>query len=167
MSVRITLGAKAISTSLVDILVGLGGGPIAGLVDTLVQIATGESLVPDQRGSVDKRLARLDEARAALSESLSALDDLQVEAEHSKAEYERTRAALESALASKQDAEHQLAEVRAIMAGEVTAFRLVAGVPNVRKERVIGLIIGIVGSIIFSLTLWLGQILLNHLGFIG
>lgn len=147
-----------------DALLGISSGPIAKIADKFSVSVFGVEVTGDlnARESVEQRLARLDEARLALAESLAALDELKKDAEQSKAEYEQTRAALAAALASKQDAEHQLAEVRDIMAGEVSAFRLIAGLPNVRKERLIGLVIGIVGSAIFSLAVWVGKLTLQH-----
>lgn len=155
------------SGKVADVLVGLSGGPLAILANALTASIFGVSIGLDEKKPVDQRLARLDEARSALSESLSALDELQIEAERSKAEHARTQAALEKALSSKKDAEAQLAEVREIMAGEVSAFQVVAGVTDVRKERLIGFFNGILSSATVALAIWGGTALLKHFNVIS
>ena len=161
-------GVASIGVEVLDAFIGLRGGPFAIVIDGVAELATGERILDRrQRKSVDERLSRLDVARSALEESLGALDELKADAEQSRAEYERTRVALEAALASKQDAEHQLAEVRAIMSGEVSAFQRVAGVSDVRKERVIGFFNGILSSAACGLLVWGGTLLLKHFNIIA
>lgn len=138
---------------LLDAFLGMSGGPLARIISNISVEVLGLQIGVAVGSPVDQRLARLDDARSALAESLTALDELHVEAERSKAEHARARAALEKALSSKKDAEHQLAEVRAIMAGEVSAFQIVAGVTDVRKERLIGFFNGILSSAAFAIII--------------
>jgi hypothetical protein len=162
MTVSFETKVRRTSAIIGEGLILMSGGPIAQIVELiwnkLDQTGGSEPLKP-----VDQRLARLDDARTALAESLSALDELQFESERSKAEHARTQAALEKALSSRKDAEAQLAEVRSIMRGEVSAFQLVAGVPDVRKERLIGFINGILSSAAFALILWVGKLAIDRL----
>lgn len=165
-----SLLGRAVWRFLLDIadrFIGLRGGPFGALADALSVTIAGVSLSLEDRKPLDQRLARLDDARTALAESLAALNELQIEAERSKTEHARTQAALEKALSSKKDAEAQLAEVREIMAGEVSAFQVVAGVTDVRKERLVGFFNGILSSATFALILWVGRALLTQFNPLG
>ena len=166
MSLSFQTGVRRTAGILADGLVAISGGPVAQLVELLWD-RLDRSVAAERPKPVDQRLARLDDAKAALAESLAALDELQLEAERSKAEHALTQAALEKALSSKKDAEAQLAEVREIMAGEVSAFQVVAGVTDVRKERLIGFFNGILSSAAFALILWGGDKLIDRFNLFG
>lgn len=105
----------------------------------------------------DDRVRRLDDAREALSESLQAIDELAADAEKARSEYAQVVEALKVATESKQDAERTLAHIRAITNNDVGAFQLLAGVPNVRRERLIGFISGIVASTLVTVAFWFAQ----------
>lgn len=105
-----------------------------------------ESLEPKE--PLDDRLSKLETARAALADGLSAVTELQEAVQLSKRDYVSARADLEATLASKADAESKLKSIRQIMDQEVTAFRSLAGVPDVRRERVVGFLTGVLASIV-------------------
>lgn len=101
-----------------------------------------------EKRSVDKRIARLDDAKAALTESLEAIDELRADAEAARTEHAAVVQALETALSNKDDAEQKLESIRRIIAEDVNVFQEVAGISNVRKERAIGFLSGICASIV-------------------
>ncbi len=109
---------------------------------------------------IDARIARLDEARSALSDSLAAIDELRGEAASARAEHAVVLQNLESTLASKDDAEQKLASIRRIISEDVQSFREVAGVSDVRKERLIGFGSGVAASVVATaLWAWGGQLI--------
>jgi len=114
---------------------------------------------------VDERIARIDEARTALAESLEAIDELRVEADVARTEHAAVALALQTTLASKDDAEKKLQSIQRIMDEEVEAFRAVAGVSDVRKERIIGFASGVAASIIATAIWTYGARLLDFAGF--
>jgi flagellar hook-basal body complex protein FliE len=114
--------------------------------------------------TIDQRLARLEEAKAALAESLAAIEDLQRQAEESKRDHARARSELAATIASKDDAERKLEAIKRLMDQDIEAFQTVAGVANIRKERMIGFGSGIAASVIASLLWALATFALKRLG---
>jgi len=114
--------------------------------------------------TIDQRLARLEEAKTALAESLAAIEDLQRQAEESKRDHARARMELAATIASKDDAERKLEAIKRLMDQDIEAFQTVAGVANIRKERMIGFGSGIAASVIASLLWALGTFALKRLG---
>jgi hypothetical protein len=131
------------------------GDLAASLVTKLTATVTGLdiSVGLQQKRPIDERIARLDEARAALSEGLDAIDELRQDATRAKAEHTTVVLSLEAALANRDDAEKKLEAVRGIIAQDVNAFREIAGVSDVRKERLIGFGSGVCASVLAS-ALW-------------
>ena len=81
------------------------------------------------------------------------IDELRDNAKRAMAEHADVMAALETALSNRQDAEQKLEAIRGIIAQDVTAFREIAGVTDVRKERLIGFASGVCASVLAS-ALW-------------
>jgi hypothetical protein len=131
------------------------GDLAASVVTKLTPTLTGLELSVgvERKRPVDERIARLDDARAALSEGLDAIDELRQDATRAKAEHAGVVSALETALANRDDAEKKLEAVRGIISQDVNAFREVAGVSDIRKERLIGFASGVCASIIAS-AIW-------------
>jgi hypothetical protein len=116
---------------------------------------------------IDERLAKLEVARAALSDSLSAIEDLQSEAEIRKKEHAEISSKLQSTLANKDDAERKLQSIKSLIIQDVEAFQALAGVPDVRRERLIGFGSGVAASIIASIIYTIANILLKRFGMIA
>lgn len=131
------------------------GDLAASVVTKLARTLTGLELGVgvDRNRPVDERIARLDEARAALSEGLDAINELRQDATRAKVEHASVISALETALANRDDAEKKLEAIHGIITQDVKAFREVAGVSDIRKERLIGFVSGVFASIIAS-ALW-------------
>ena len=126
------------------------GGYIRVFADFLFIPLDVLSIRENGKGDLDSRLRKLDVAREALEESLTALDELKQEATSNERRHRQAVAELASTLESKESAERKLAAVQKAMEVEVGAFQLLAGVPDVRKERLIGFASGVVASVIAS-----------------
>lgn len=105
--------------------------------------------------TVDARLAKLEDARRYLLESLEAVDELKRDAEQNKRDLERALAELQVTMADRDAAHEELRAIRTVMSADIAAFRNLAGVPNVMKERVIGCVAGIIASLVATI-LWVG-----------
>lgn len=128
---RIANGAIAVA----DFITGnLLAGLVAGIVGNTASDLIGKFEVSAKR-SIDDRIARLDEAKSAILESLGAIDELREDASRAKEEHANVVTALETALANREDAEQKLESIRKIIAQDVSAFREMAGISDVRKER--------------------------------
>lgn len=125
------------------------GDLVEHLVKTILRSLGMDLPIPSsEKGSVDQRIARLDDAKAALTESLQAIDELRADAEAARTEHAAVVQALDTALSNKDDAEQKLESIRRIIAQDVNAFKEVAGISNIRKERAIGFLSGICASIV-------------------
>lgn len=102
----------------------------------------------------DERIKRLDDAREALVEGIEAISALSNEAQAVKEDHARIVAELKEVTESKADTEKKLAEIKAITNREVAAFQTLAGVTDVRRERLIGFASGIAASTVAT-ALWL------------
>lgn len=134
-------------------LVGPLSKPITGIVRAIMFAPVGLEYEEEKRAPIDQRLAKLDTARVALEESLSAVNELQAESVKAQTEHAAAMRRLDYVLASKGDAEKQLAEVRAFYKRDMTTFRQLAGTPNMAVERFVSFVLGIVASIIAS-VMW-------------
>lgn len=134
-------------------LVGPLAKPISAAVREIALAPLGIDLEDSvRRALIDQRLAKLDTARVALEESLSAIHELQEEGLKARVEHESAKVRLEKVLASKGDAEKQLAEVRAFYQRDIGTFRQLAGTPNMAVERTVSFLLGILASIVASLV---------------
>lgn len=133
-------------------------GPVAQAIDLITGdlvdhvfkgvLGVDVSMSRSEKRSLDQRIARLDDAKAALTESLEAIDELRADAEVARTEHAAVVQALDTALSNKDDAEQKLESIRRIIEQDVSAFQEVAGVANIRKERLIGFLSGICASIL-------------------
>lgn len=102
--------------------------------------------LPDTKKTYDERIAKIEIARDALVESLSAIDQMKIDAEKAKKDYEKNSENLNRIIESSQDAEEKLADIRAAMQSDISAFQSLAGVPNIKRERWIAFLAGILAS---------------------
>ena len=98
----------------------------------------GIKLKPENKTSIDERLAKIDIAKTNLSEALKAIDEIKTEAESNKKESENT--------------------VRKLASSDIESFRKVAGIlspSQIKRERIIGFVSGVIASIVASGLVWL------------
>lgn len=119
-------------------------------------------VIDGENSSLDERLKKLDVAKESLQESLSAIEDLKVEANKNKLELEEALERLSVLEKEKASAEEELKEIRKIAEADSEVFRKLAGIPGqneIFRERIIGLVTGIVASVVaagvLSLVAWL------------
>jgi hypothetical protein len=131
------------------------GNLAASLVTKVAATMTGVEvrIGGEHKRPIDARIARLDEPRAALAEGLGAIDERRGDAKRAMAEHADVMAALESALSNRKDAEQKLEAISGIIAQDVTAFRKIADLTDVRTERLIGFASGGCASVLAS-ALW-------------
>lgn len=116
------------------------------------------SIEPATR-SVDKRVARLEDARHALMEGLQAIDELRSEADRNKKDLATALADLNAVKTDKATAERELSAVKEAVSVDVEVFRAIARIPNeaqIKRERLIGFTTGVLASIIASGIWWAG-----------
>ncbi|OEZ55467.1 hypothetical protein DUGA6_53790 [Duganella sp. HH105] len=109
--------------------------------------------------NIDQRVARLDEARNALMESLQAIDELRREADGNKLDLARVIAELSAVKVDKAEAERELFAVKKAVDVDVEVFRSIARIPDdaqVKRERLIGFVTGVLASVIASAIWWAG-----------
>jgi hypothetical protein len=107
--------------------------------------------------SIDERIARIDLARTNLIESLHAIDELKDAAERNKREVEAAVHQLAQLEQDKMLLQKELDSIKTIAQTDVETFRKVAGVltpSQIRRERVIGFISGVVASTVASGIAW-------------
>lgn len=103
--------------------------------------------------SLDQRVAKLDAARANLVDGIQAIDQLMAEAQKNKTEIVEAAQQISRLNADKQSLYEELNAIKSLVTADVDAFRKVAGVPtatDIRRERLIGFVSGIVASLIAS-----------------
>ena len=109
------------------------------------------------RGSIDERIAKIDEAKANLLEGLRTIDELKEAAEYNKKEAEAALIQIAQLEKDKTSLEQELKSIKDIVQSDVSAFRKVAGVPSpatIRRERIIGFISGVIASVVASGIVW-------------
>lgn len=114
--------------------------------------------------SVDHRVARLDEARNALMEGLQAIDELREEADRNKADLAKALAELSNVQVSKATAERELDAVKEAVNVDIEVFRSIARIPDeaqIKRERLVGFVTGVLASIVASVIWWAGSKLLG------
>jgi hypothetical protein len=108
--------------------------------------------------NIDDRIAKIDEARSNLVEVLNAIDELRNAAEQNQRDAETALRQLEKLEQDKTSLEKELESVRGIINADVTTFRQIAGIPSaddIRRERVLGFITGVISSVVASGVVWL------------
>jgi len=101
--------------------------------------------------SIDDRIKKIDVARSNLVDGLNAIDELRIAAEQNKREVQQTLQQIAQMKTHKQNLENELNSLNDIIHTDVQTFRAVAGIPSpsdVRQERVLGFISGIIASIV-------------------
>jgi hypothetical protein len=110
------------------------------------------------RRSLDERIDMIDSARANLLEGVRAIDELKAEAERNRRNVADAAQKLAALEASKVSLEQKRQAIAEIIKSDVAAFQTVAGVPTpsmVRRERLIGFVIGVIASVVASGFVWL------------
>lgn len=103
--------------------------------------------------TLDERIARIDAARQNLVEGINAIDELKREAEKNKKDVTQALKQVAVLERDKASLNQEIQTMRAVLDSDVEAFRKVAGVPSeteIRKERYIGFISGVIASVIAS-----------------
>lgn len=110
--------------------------------------------------SVDHRVARLDEARNALMEGLQAIDELREEADRNKQDLAKALTELSNVQVNKATAERELNAVKEAVSVDIEVFRSIARIPDeaqIRRERLVGFVTGVLASIVASIIWWAGS----------
>lgn len=118
-----------------------------------------------EKKSIDERIGKIDEARSSLVEALDAIDELHSEAEQNKLELTKALKTLEQTEQNKGKLEDELTNIRQVMKTDITTFRTIAGIPSqsqIKKERYIGFVTGVIASMIATGIIWLGATLGPH-----
>ena len=105
------------------------------------------------KGSIDQRIAKIGEARSALVEGIRAIDDLKAAADYNKREADQAVAQIALLERDKATLDEEIENMKTVIESDVEAFRRIAGVPSpsdVRRERVVGFITGLVASALAS-----------------
>ena len=113
--------------------------------------------VTQKRPSIDERLAKIDSARSSLNDVLNAMDEIKKEAESNKKEVAVMEERLAEIVQTKQSAEKELAQLKAIITSDIETFRKVAGIPtsaDIRRGRLLGFASGVVASILAATIVW-------------
>jgi chromosome segregation ATPase len=108
-------------------------------------------------GSIDERIEKLDVAREHLADALLAIDDLKNTAKDSKIELAELQNRFTVLEEQKASAESKLEEIQIVTRSDIEAFRTLAGIPNVRRERFIGFVSGLVASLIATAIIFLSK----------
>jgi hypothetical protein len=109
-------------------------------------------------GSIDERLAKIDQAKSNLSEALVAIDDLKLAAQQNKRETEDALLRMEKLKEDKIDLEMHVQTLRQLADTDTEAFRRIAGIlspQQIRRERILGFTSGVLASILASGVVWL------------
>ena len=107
--------------------------------------------------SIDERIGKIDEARSSLVEALDAIDELHSEAERNKVELKNALQNLAETERNKGKLENELENIRQVMQTDIATFRNIAGIPSqvqIKKERYIGFVTGVIASIVASALIW-------------
>ncbi|MBC7996550.1 MAG: hypothetical protein IAF58_01305 [Leptolyngbya sp.] len=107
--------------------------------------------------SLDERIAKLDLAKANLIEGLNAIDELKHTAELNKKEVEIAVHQISQLENDKSLLQKELESIKVVVQSDVNAFRKVAGVlgpAEIRRERLIGFISGVIASLTASGIIW-------------
>ncbi|MEL7026831.1 MAG: hypothetical protein AAGO57_06345, partial [Pseudomonadota bacterium] len=111
---------------------------------------------PRTMGSIDDRIAKIDEAKTSLAIALNAVEEQQVGAQRSKDDYEKIRHQLHLVTQEHGIAEERLAQIEGLSQIETEAVRETLGLPGRREvlvERGVGFIFGVIASLIAA-YLW-------------
>jgi hypothetical protein len=119
----------------------------------------------EPKGSIDERIAKIDLAKANLLEGLRAIDELKASAESNKKEAENAIAQINRLSRDKTNLEQELEAIKRVVNADVTAFQRVAGVlgpAEIRRERLLGFVSGVIASVTASGIVALGVWAVKH-----
>lgn len=117
---------------------------------------------PSRIGSIDDRIAQIDSAREHLADALEAIDHLKQSAEHSKTELAHLQQRFAALEEKKANAESRLEKVKEATRTDVETFRTLAGIPNIKKERLVGFVSGIFASLVAAGLIFVIGFVLKH-----
>jgi len=121
--------------------------------------------LPRTRPAVDERLAKIDSARASLNDVITAMDELKKEAEAGKREVAVMANRLVQIEQTKQSAEKELEQLKAVINLDMETFKKVAGIPSptqIRRDRYIGFASGVVASILAAVIVWITPLAIKY-----
>ena len=124
---------------------------------SLVIDKSGVSVKVEKASSIDERIAKIEEAKTSLLEGVRLIDELREAAEKNKKEAEFAIAQINKLEIDKVSMQQELDAIRRIAESDVNTFRKIAGVPSatdIRKERIIGFVVGVVSSLVASGVIW-------------
>jgi chromosome segregation ATPase len=104
-------------------------------------------------GSIDQRIANIDSAKANLIEGLKAIEELKEAAERNRKDAETAIKQIAKLEHDKTSLQQEIAAIKSVVNADVNAFRKVAGVlgpSEIRRERVLGFISGVIASVTAS-----------------
>lgn len=139
--------------SLLSIYIELVAKILRGLHVTVGISGMSVGFQEEAQQSLDQRVAKLDAARANLVDGIQAIDQLMAEAQKNKTEIAEAAQQISRLKADKQTLAEELNAIKSVVTADVDAFRKIAGVPTVndiRRERLIGFVSGVVASLIAS-----------------
>ena len=116
-----------------------------------------EITIDEDKGSIDERIKKIETAKQSLLEGLSAIEELEKEAEKNKLELEDVLTKLSEIKKDKTNKETELNNIRQITAADVSAFKILAGVPTEnekRKDKIVAFCYGVAASIIAAGIIW-------------
>jgi hypothetical protein len=108
--------------------------------------------------SIDERIKKIDAAKQNLQEGLLAIKELEEEAEKNKQEAKIALDRINQLNSDKNLLLEEVTLIKRVINVDVGAFQKVAGVPTerqIKRERIIGFISGIVASIVATALIWL------------
>ncbi len=126
---------------------------------SLVADKSGVSVNVEKKSSIDERIAKIEEAKTSLLEGVRLIDELKLSAENNKKEAELALSQITKLESDKASLQQELEAIKKIAQSDIETFRKMVGVPSttdIRRERVIGFVGGIVSSLIASGLIWLG-----------
>jgi len=127
----------------------------------LVVDKSGMSIKVEETPGIDERIAKIDEAKTSLLEGVRLIDELRETAQNNKRDAEAALLQINELASEKANLQKKLDSMKEIAQSDVETFREMAGIPSVadiRRERLIGFVSGVVSSLVASgvigLAIW-------------
>ncbi len=120
---------------------------------TKVKVLGVEISINNPTGNIDERIKKIEVAKQNLIDGLSAIKELEEEAEKNKREVEKALLKIETLKTNKNNLEEEIQSIKQVISSDVSAFKKIAGIPSekqIRKERILGFISGVIASILAS-----------------
>jgi rRNA-processing protein FCF1 len=131
----------------------------------LIVDKSGVSIKNEGTTSIDDRIAKIDDAKTSLLEGVRLIDELREAAETNKKDAELALADINKLAADKANVQKELDAIRNIAQADVEIFKRMAGVPSaheIRRERIIGFVSGVVSSLIASGLIWISVLIIQY-----